>query len=99
MARVPGVYISGAVEGLLDDAVARRLMEIAGGRPGPIHIKYGKGQLLQKLSGYNSAAEFTPWLVLVDLDHDDDCAPAFCTRWLPAPANHMCFRVAVREVE
>jgi hypothetical protein len=37
--------------------------------------------------------------VLVDLDHDADCAPILRDSWLPAPSRFMCFRVAVREVE
>ena len=37
--------------------------------------------------------------MLVDLDHDADCAPDLCRVWLPHRAQKMCFRVAVREVE
>ena len=38
-------------------------------------------------------------MVLVDLDHDAECAPPFCAEWVPSPAPYLCFRVAVREVE
>lgn len=41
----------------------------------------------------------TPWIVLVDLDSDHDCAPPLRAAWLPHPAPQMCFRVAVRAVE
>jgi hypothetical protein len=34
-------------------------------------------QLLERLGGYNNAARFSPWLVLVDLDRDADCPPPF----------------------
>ncbi len=87
------------MEGLVDDAVLRRLIWFAGGSVGPVHPKQGKRMLLGRLRGYNEAARRLPWLVLVDLDHDAECAPPFRNRWLPAPAPGMCFRVAVREIE
>lgn len=91
--------ISGAVEGIVDEAVFRRIVRTARGEPGPVYGKTGKRQLLDRLHGYNNAARFSPWLVLVDLDHDADCTPPFKTAALPAPATQMCFRVAVREIE
>lgn len=91
--------ITGAVEGDLDDAVVRRLIEHAGGTPGPIHGRSGKPQLRQRLTGYNRAATFSPWIVLIDLDREEDCAPTLVSKWLPNPAPNMCFRVAVRMVE
>jgi hypothetical protein len=93
------VSISAAVEGLVDEAVARRLIVLAGGRPGPVYGKNGKSFLRQKILGYNNAARHFPWLVLVDLDQDADCAPPVREEWLPDPAPNLCFRVAVREVE
>lgn len=91
--------ISTAVEGPLDEAVAARLIAEAGAVLGPVHGKNGKAQLLERLDGYNRAAHFAPWLVLVDLDQDMDCAPPFRLTALPTPAPTMCFRIAVREVE
>ena len=35
----------------------------------------------------------------IDLDREADCAPPLCEAWLPAPAPHLCFRVAVRAIE
>lgn len=94
----PGV-ISGAVEGIVDEAVLQRLITHVGAGIGPIHGKNGKQFLRQRLPGYNQAAQFSPWLVLVDLDQENDCAPPLRDDWLPSPAPNMCFRVAVREVE
>jgi hypothetical protein len=91
--------INGAVEGMVDDVVLRRLLDEVGAVAGAIHVKNGKGALLQRLQGFNSAARHTPWVVLVDLDRDTDCAPPFRDNWLPHPATMMCFRVAVRAVE
>lgn len=91
--------ISGAVEGIVDEAVFRRIVRGVRAEPGPVYGKTGKRQLLDRLPGYNNAARFSPWLVLVDLDHDADCTPPFKAVTLPAPAAQMCFRVAVREIE
>jgi len=93
------VVISGAVEGLLDEAVVERLIEYVGGSLGPVYGRKGKGHLLQRLDGYNQAARFAPWIVLVDLNTDCSCAPPYQQLLLPLPAPHMCFRIAVRTVE
>lgn len=93
------VEFMGAVEGDLDEAVVRRLVEHVGAALGPVHGKKGKPFLLQRLAGFNAAAAFRPWVVLVDLDQDADCPPPFAGRHLPSPAPGMCFRVAVRAVE
>lgn len=88
-----------AVEGPTDEAVARRLIEAAGAELGAVYGKNGKANLLQRLNGYNAAARFTPWLVLMDLDQDADCAPPFRAAHLPDSAEAMCFRVVVHEIE
>jgi hypothetical protein len=93
------VVISTAVEGIVDEAVMRRLIGHVGAKLGPVYGKSGKPKLLQNLKGYNEAARQGPWIVLVDLDRDAECAPPFCAEWLPSVAPKMCFRVAVREVE
>ena len=93
------VVIHGAVEGVVDEAVLRRLVKEIGAISGPIYGKNGKSFLLQKLSAYNQAARFSPWIILIDLDDDDDCAPPFMKPHLPCPAPYMCCRVAVREIE
>ncbi len=93
------LLISGAVEGPTDEAVLRRLVQDCGGLAGTVYGKNGKGRLLQRIGGYNLAARHHPWVILVDLDRDDDCAPTFVKRHLESPAPHLCFRVAFREVE
>ena len=69
------VTISAAVEGDVDEAVARRLIVGAGAQPGSIYGKHGKAALRTRIDGYNRAAQHAPWLVLVDLDSDAACAP------------------------
>jgi len=93
------VTISGAVEGLIDEAVLRRLIAWTGAVPGPVHGRHGKAFLRKQMDAYNRAARSVPWLVLVDLDHDADCPPPLLDEWLPEPAPHMCFRIVVREIE
>jgi hypothetical protein len=93
------VTISGAVEGLIDEAVLRRLILWAGAIPGPIHGRHGKSFLRKQMEAYNLAARSAPWIVLIDLDNDADCPPPLLKEWLPQPAPHMCFRVVVREIE
>ena len=93
------VVIWGAVEGDADEAVLRRLVESAGGIVGPIYGKKDKSLLCERLAAYNNAARFQPWVVLVDLDQDEECAPPFRSRCLSRIADLMCFRVVVRTVE
>jgi hypothetical protein len=93
------VVVSAAVEGIVDEAVVRKLIVQAGGRPGTVYGKNGKPFLRRQIHGYNNAARRLPWMVLVDLDRDAECAPPLCEEWVPDPALYLCFRVAVREVE
>ena len=93
------VAASGAAEGTLDEAVLRRLAADAGIHVGVVFGGSGKPHLKNRIAGYNRAAMFSPWIVLVDLDHDFECAPSLRADWLPAPAEHMHLRVAVREIE
>lgn len=91
--------ISVAVEGPTDEVVACKLITHVGGEPGPVHGKKGKEHIKQHIKGYNNAARHAPWLVLVDLDHEEDCAPLLCLTWLPHPATGLCFRVVLRAIE
>jgi hypothetical protein len=91
--------ISGAGEGLVDHAVIRRILIELKARPGPMFGGRGKPDLLSRVAGFNAAARFGPWFVLVDLDNDSDCAPTARAQWLAAPSGKMCFRIAVRSVE
>ena len=93
------IAFSAAVEGPTDEVVLRRVIEHYGATLGAVYGKNGKPTLLKQLPGYNHAAQFHPWIVLVDLDQDADCAPPIRAHWLPNPAPNMLFRIAVREVE
>lgn len=91
--------VAGAVEGPVDEAVLRKILDQVGATLYPIHITNGKQELLRRLPGFNRAARSAPWVVLVDLDHSADCAPPARSHWLPEPAPLMYFRIAVRAVE
>jgi hypothetical protein len=95
MATVP---ITVAVEGRCDAAVAKRLLKSLGLEQGPVY-ELSKQRLDVRLSGYNKAAVWQPWLVLRDLDSDAPCAGAVVRKLLPQPSRYMHFRLAVKEVE
>ena len=99
MSPVIPIVISSAVEGIVDEAVVKRLIVEAGGEIGPIYGKRGKSLLKQRINGYNNAAHHHPWIVLVNLNREADCPPPFKAVWLQNPGPFMCFRIAVREVE
>jgi len=89
-----------AVEGNLDEAVAERLITLCGGQPGKVSPKQGRPYVLEHIGGYNEGARHGgTWFALVDLDLKPDCAPELVAEALPEPADGMCFRVAVREIE
>lgn len=91
--------IAVAVEGPADEAVIRRLCRDSRLEVEAVFGKQGKHWLLKRLHNYNSAARHRPWVVLLDLDSDADCAPTARLEWLPSPASGMRFCIAVRAVE
>ncbi|MDD2675912.1 MAG: hypothetical protein PHP75_00360, partial [Methylacidiphilaceae bacterium] len=60
--------IYATVEGLVDAAVAKKLIAHVGASPGEICIKNGKTNVRKGLDGYVAAARYKPWMVLIDLD-------------------------------
>ena len=96
---MPPIAISGAVEGDVDEAVLRRIVDDLGCYQGPIYGKKGKPFLRTRVNAYNAAAQFSPWLVLVDLNGDFNCPSELRNDWLPVCEQRMCFRVAVRAIE
>lgn len=88
-----------AVEGDLDEVVLTRLVRRQGGEIGSVYGLRGKDYLRQKLRGYNNAANFAPWIVLMDLNGDAPCAPSFVAGTLDSPSAGLRLRIAVRSVE
>jgi hypothetical protein len=96
---VSSVVVSAAVEGLIDEAVCRRLVFECGGSLERVYGGEGVDRLIEKTPAYNQAAKYSPWIVLMDLDHRAPCPPELVSRVLPTPEPLMCLRVAVRQVE
>ena len=93
----PPPPVNAAVEGIVDEAILNRIFLGAGVALNRVYIAEGKANLLQRLSSYNHAARWQPWVVLID--QDAPCAPAARERWLPEVEPALCFRIAVRAVE
>ena len=96
---MPYCSISGATEGIVDEAVLGRLLSDAGGMLDRRFGRQGKRYLIDNLAGYNAAARREPWVVLIDLNGQYSCAPELVADILPISEQYMSFRVAVREVE
>lgn len=94
-----GVHLSGAVEGQTDEAVLQAIVGARGALVHRLHVQHGKAHLHRALPGYNAAARYSPWIVVVDLDDEYPCASMLVNAWLPAPSPQMRFRVAVRQIE
>lgn len=91
--------LSLVIEGDSDLGAAGAVLQETGFEATHVFGRSGKSGLLPKLAGFNRAAEFASWLVLLDLDRDFGCAPQARADWLPVVADRMVFSVAVREIE
>lgn len=87
------------VEGISDEAVARRICAMLDIEIGDVYHGGGKGKIDTRLHSYNQAAQFAPWLVLRDLDHDAECAAALREALLPETNQGLIFRIPVRSIE
>lgn len=99
MASASSLVVTGAVEGPVDEAVLGSVLQYVGLNLGTVYGKNGKVALLQALNGYNRAATFNPWCVLVDMDRDQRCFRDILQDWLPDPSPLMRLRIVVREAE
>lgn len=92
-------WVSVACEGQTDLEVIRSLLRAAGlPAPGNSFV-VSKPAIIQRLAGYNEAAENAPWYVQIDLDHDFECAPDAAAEWLDGPADLMRLSVVRPELE
>lgn len=88
------------VEGRLDGAVGRQIVEYVGGEVHAVYGNRGFGYIEKKLSAFNRAAAGMPILALVDfMDTGEDCVVAARNKWLPSAHPQMIFRLVVREIE
>lgn len=85
------------VEGVTDEPVAERLIQRTGLKP--VKFMEGKGKslvdkVLKQLTWQGN------FLVLRDLDNDEECAPALLHKLLPPKrSDGLCLRIPVRQVE
>ncbi len=92
------MLFSAAVEGPADEAALRKMLTSLDCGLGQVYGREGKGKIIRDIQGYNNAARYYPWIVLVDLDKED-CLVTAKHNWLPNPSTLMCFRIAIRELE
>lgn len=97
------IFVRYAVEGWTDAPVAERILSVAGFESYHEIIANGKANLDKKLPSLNKAAVSMPWLVIRDLDHDDEqlCIPGLRVKLLGGHKHEpsMCLRFAVRAME
>lgn len=91
--------MTSVVEGDIDEAAVHRIFALLDIDAGPTYGRSGKEWIRGKITAFSNAAKFSPWVVLVDLDNEAECPPDLLPQWVPHPAEFLCFRVAVREVE
>jgi hypothetical protein len=92
--------ISILVEGNLDEAVAREIIDAAGGTVGTVYGRRGADYIEKKITGFNQLAQGLPILTLVDLmDIDSNCPAEVVREWLPHRHEQMLLRLVVREIE
>lgn len=84
-----------AVEGVTDERVIRKILEHLSLACGLVRGRKGKNHLLREIGKYNQAAQFSRWLVVIDLDHEA-CAVTYRNTILPEPSDNMLLRIAVR---
>lgn len=92
------MLVNYATEGIIDAAVARKLLLDAGLEPGTPYTCGGKDELDLRLSKYNAAAKFGPWFILRD-QNSARCASDLVKKLITKPAALLCFRVVPREIE
>ena len=54
------VFITAAVEGNVDEAVIKRIIEHVGATPGPIYGRNGKNFIRQRIANYDQAGRLRP---------------------------------------
>jgi len=96
------IYLMLAVEDVLSEMVARKLVEQSQKNYWVTQClrKGGFGYLKSKINAFNKAASGVPFFVLTDQDSINECPPDKIANWLNQPRNpNLIFRIAVMEVE
>jgi hypothetical protein len=94
------MIIDALVEGVTDEAVARKIVQATGHDFGVCYGKRGCGYIREKARLFNAATPHRPMLTLVDfMDTKAVCPPEVLYVWIPNRHVNMLFRVVVREIE
>jgi len=88
-----------ACEGLLDEAVLRRLAREANVDLVSVYSQRGKDTLDARLPSFMAASKAMGWIVLRDLDRDAVCAPELVSRLVMHPRRNFRLHIAVRSLE
>jgi hypothetical protein len=93
-------WISLLVEGEIDEAVGRRIVEAGGLEVAGVYGKRGIAYIRRNLRGFDSSSAGNPILVLVDLmDTGLECGPRVVLGWLSGPSRNTLLRAVVPEIE
>jgi len=94
------MIINALVEGVVDEAVAQRIILRSGHDFGVCYGKRGIDYIRLRIGGFNNAAIYQHLLVLVDqMDTGFECPPDVVSHWVPHRNPNLLFRVVVPEVE
>jgi hypothetical protein len=86
-----------AVEGIVDEAVARAMLRQCGHEIGTIRGRRGKGWIDKNAVALRAASDTI--LIIRDLDHDADCAAKLKRALRATDRQGFLFRIAVRKIE
>lgn len=88
------------VEGYVDEAVGRRLLDVCGHEAGATYGKKGWTYIQQKVQAFDKSCAAQGLLTLVDsMDTGLDCAPSIIRAWIPRRSHKHIFRLVTREIE
>lgn len=95
------IFINVVYEDILSASIAERLLKTASHRYIIQHRYHGRGSgyIRSRVEGFNAAARYNPFLVLIDLD-TTECAPILRNELLPSSVSeNLILRIPVPEVE
>lgn len=88
------------VEDIISEAVLRRILADLGMPVATCYGLQGNNYIRQKLTAFNNASRYVPYIILTDLDANP-CPVQLVSNWFQGitPSRNLVFRVAIKEVE
>ncbi len=94
------MIVNALVEGIADEAVARRIILSTRHEMGTCYGKRGAAYIQDRIHGFNNATRSLPLLVLLDhMDTGLDCPPEVASSLVPNRRPLLLLGVVVRELE